>query len=182
MQLDRKLNLIIPVTRDGVKSFVHSTPISRAVFETYFMEISKTFARIYKEGLDVVAGPRIAYLLLKRVSTEMGTWDTPGGVKDGLVQEIIRLSNVLAPGASGWTMTPLHDGIQAFTEEERATIENLLVFFTVVSLLHTPGQVRDTLGGLLVLWDAQTTSSSCSEYINFLATLTKDESGGEKAA
>ena len=41
MKIDRKLNLVLSVTRDeGVEVFVHSTPISRAIYESHFLVLS----------------------------------------------------------------------------------------------------------------------------------------------
>ena len=60
MRLDNKLNLITEIeTDDKATIFVHSTPISRDVFEKYFLVISKTFASIISEGLSFISGPRV---------------------------------------------------------------------------------------------------------------------------
>jgi len=91
MKLDKALNLVIPIDQDEGRIYVHSTPISLEVFEKYFLAISKTFAAIYSEGLNVLAGPRVAALMLRRVSDDLGL-DT------GLIDEIRRLSNVIVSG------------------------------------------------------------------------------------
>ena len=102
MRINKALNLVIPVDWEmGGQIFVHSTPISREVFEQYFLVISKTFAAIFSQGLGAVAGPRIAYLMLKKTAEDMGLWAGPAGVGAGLMNEMIRLSNVIMPDEKG---------------------------------------------------------------------------------
>lgn len=191
MRIDRKLNLVIPVDRGGVQVYVHSMPVSREVFETYFLVLSKTFAKIYQESLDITVGPRVAYLLLKKIAQDARQWETDPratdgsvGVKEGLINEIVRLSNVCAPGKNGWEITQLQDVVDSgvLSEDQYGEIINALVFFTVVSHLHKKEAVQDTLNGMNSLWGISNTSSTCSEYLNTLQTSTKDESGGAKAA
>ena len=56
MKINRALNLVIPIDSEKGQLFVHSTPISREIFEQYFLVISKTFAAIFSEGLGAIAG------------------------------------------------------------------------------------------------------------------------------
>src|SRR5271154_5947554 len=110
MRLDRKLNLIIPIVRDDKSNiFVHSTPLSSEVFDTYFLVIAKTFSAIYAEGLGIIAGPRVADKMLRKVAKDMGVWDTKGGVQDGLIAEMHRLTNVVCAGKRGWEALPFAD-------------------------------------------------------------------------
>lgn len=182
MRIDRHLNLVIPVTREKGEVYVFSTPISRPVFENYFLVLGKTFSEIYQQNLNVIAGPRVAYLMLKRTAQQMGIWEGAEGVENGLMNEIRRLSNVLAPGKNGWEMTQYQDALnsKSFSDDEVGEIENQLVFFTVVSHLHKKENVKDILDGLTSLWGTLNTYSSCSEWMHSLQTLTKDENSGAK--
>ena len=125
MRIDAKLNIVIEVeTADG-SVFVHSTPLSRDVFERYFLVIGQTFAELVGKGLSLLSGPRVAALLLKDVAQRGRVWDGPGGVANGLMAEVRRLSNVIMPGPAGWRTVPLQDAIdkQLLSEDYQRSTE-----------------------------------------------------------
>lgn len=183
MRIDKKLNLVIPVNYEkGGKVYVHSTPISRDVFEQYFLVISKTFSALYAHGLSAIAGPRISYLMLKKTAEDLGMWDGPAGVKIGLLNEIFRLTNVAMPGKDGWKSLPLHTVIakEILDEDTIAEIEGQLVFFTCISTMHKREDIPTFLEPI-GLWGSETTSSDCTELVNSLKTLTEEGNTGETA-
>ena len=200
MRIDRKtLNLVIPIT-DGVKTvkdpktntekvvdkvvaYVHAAPISRDIFELYFLPLSQTFAKIYSDGLGVVAGPRVAALLLKKTAQDMGMWEGPGGVEAGLVQEIKRLANVLIATDKGWEERPYYQAVQAgeLSPDDASEVDNALAFFTVVSAIHKKSELPLILEGAARLWGAETTSFNCTEFKNSLTTSTPPAPSGPKA-
>ena len=98
MQIDRSLNFVMPVERENGTIYVHSMPISRQVFEANFLPISKTFTRLYTDGIGTTSGPRVAALMLREVATEMGIADK---IERELFAEIRRLTNVILPGNTG---------------------------------------------------------------------------------
>lgn len=176
MRINRKLNLVIPVDTDNGTIYVHSTPISREVFEKYFLVISKTFAMIYRQGLEVVAGPRVAAMLLKTVATDLGVWEGVEGVENGLVAEMRRLTNIVIPkDGKGWDTMGLQDAIDRdlLDEDDVSEVEGAVTFFTCASSMHRKTELPAILAGMTSLWDAQTTSSSFTEYRDFLATSTE---------
>ena len=189
MQVDRKLNLVVPIERNnGTTIYVHSMPISREVFERYHLEIAKTFSAIYQEGLGFVAGPRVAAMLLRRVSEDLKSWDDNPeakivGVANGLMAEVRRLSCVLVPGANGWEMVPLQEALdrKAIDEDDAAEVENALVYFTVASSMHKRTELKGVLAGASKLWGGHVTSLNCSEYSASLPTSTAAGNTGEKA-
>lgn len=184
MQIKSNLNLVIPVDYDkGGQIFVHSTPISREVFENYFLVISKTFADIFSQGLGAISGPRVAYLMLKHTAKNIGVWDGPAGVKSGLINEIIRLTNVHLPDEKGWKTIPLQVAVSRgiIDEETMAEIEGELVFFTCVSKMNKKNQAKDIMETVNGLWGSLITSLDCMEYKTFLQTSTEAESTGETA-
>ena len=82
VKLNRKLNLVLSAGSEDDTIYIHSTPISRAVFEDNFLVISRAFTAVYTNGLGPVTGPRVAALLLAaaaltKIQGEHGTW-TPG--------------------------------------------------------------------------------------------------------
>ena len=183
MKIDKKLNLVIPLERDDdTKIYVHSSPISMAVFETYYLVMAKTFSSIYNEGLGVTAGPRIAALVLKRVSENMGIWEGESGVRNGLVNEMRRLTNVIAPGENGWQSIPLQEAINKnlIDEDELSEVENALTFFTVAYRLHRKAEREAILNGASRLWGGQIESLNSTEYMSSLQTSTTDVNFGTK--
>jgi hypothetical protein len=183
LSLNRKLNLVIPIDiREGVTAYVHSTPISREVFESYYQVIARTFNGIYQGGLGTLAGPRVAKMELKRIAIEMGLWDGPAGVNSGLLGEIHRLTNVIRPGLSGWGTIPFEDALRQnyFNDDDVSEIENAIVFFIVASAMHKRSELGPVLEIVSKLWGAQTTSSNCTEYSASLPTSIETESSGEK--
>lgn len=182
MRINRRLNLVFPVDTDKGEIYIHSTPISREVFERFFLVLSKTFSAIYQEGLNVMAGPRIAMLMLRQIATDMGVWEGQDGVENGLVAEIRRLTNVIIPKeGGGYQIFPYHDVLRQkmLDPDDVSEIEGVLSFFTVVSAMHRPADLVTILAGMGSLWGAQTTSSNSTEYANSLPTSTTVETTGE---
>ena len=68
LKINRKLHLVIPIEQGNKTLYAHSTPVEAETFDNFFLPIAKTFSAIYSEGLGVIAGPRIAAKLLRRVS------------------------------------------------------------------------------------------------------------------
>jgi hypothetical protein len=99
------------------------------------------------------------------------------------MMEIRRLSNVVALGPKGWAGVPLQVALDEGTigEDERAEVENAIVFFTVASLVHRRADLPAILDGASKLWGAQTTLLNATEFAASLPTSTKDASSGERA-
>jgi hypothetical protein len=191
MKIDRHLNLVLPVDTDTGTVYVHSTPISREVFERYYLPISKTFAAIYQEGLAALAGPRVAALILRDVAEatrgkngQANAWDGPEGVENGLMNEVRRLTNVVMPGASGWETVPFDDVRRKgmMSPDDLAEVEGALTFFIVCSAMHRKEILPDFLNGMASLWGASIVSSNCTDYARSLPISKEGESSGEKVA
>ncbi|HEY4153497.1 MAG TPA: hypothetical protein VGM38_09270 [Pseudolysinimonas sp.] len=189
MRIDESLNIVVPVDRtDGTTVYVHAAPISREVFQRYWLPLSKAFALIYGEGLHL-AGPRIAAMSLQKVSEDLRVWDGPMGVQRGLMPEIRRLANVVAPGAgsnghaTGWQMIPYDDALKAelIDQEDGDEIDGVLVFFTLAWRLNLRKERKGLIDGLVALWGAQTSSSSLSEYAASLPISTETANTGATA-
>jgi hypothetical protein len=177
MKIDKNLNLVIPVERDdGAVIYVHSTPLSREVFEKYYLVIAKTLDRIHSNGLGNISGARIANLMLKEIAKELGIWDGLDGVNNGLLQEIKRLSNVLIATDAGWKTVPLYNAIASgmFSDDDIIEIENYQVFFICVSSIHKKKEIPHFLETMHRLWDTLTTSLNSTEYAASLPILTQE--------
>lgn len=108
MKISRNMHLIIPVETEMGNAYIHAAPISKEVYREHFFVLSKTFSAIFSEGLGVVAGPRVAYLMLESICKKDEIWEGATGVRNTLVNEIIRLSNLVYPvEGKGWDTKPL---------------------------------------------------------------------------
>ena len=181
MKISRNLNLIIPVRTEKGNGWIHATPISKEVFKEHFFILSKTFSAIFSEGLGVVAGPRIACLMLERISSDMNIWDGEKGVRNTLVNEIIRLANLVYPvEGKGYDTLPLdmalERGIVEFDD-----VAGELVFFTCVSSINTPEQTEQMMLAVSGMWNSRTSSLSLTDWIASLPTLKPAASSGATA-
>ncbi|MEH4647763.1 hypothetical protein POY26_26770, partial [Escherichia coli] len=156
--------------------------ISKEVFKEHFFILSKTFSAIFSEGLGVVSGPRIACLMLERISSDMNIWDGEKGVRNTLVNEIIRLANLVYPvEGKGYDTIPLdmalERGIVEFDD-----VAGELVFFTCVSSINTPEQTEQMMLVVSGMWNSRTSSLSLTEWIASLPTLKPVASSGATAS
>ena len=187
MRLDHKLNLVVEAElANGAPAHVHATPVSRLVFEQHFQVIGMTFSALWQNGLDYLAGPQMAYLMLKQVATNLNRWEGPGGVENSFVAEIVRLANVAAPeeGGRGWALTPLYDVLRdkLLDEEQAGDLMNALVFFILVSAIQRGAVKTATLDGMNALWATRTTRFGLSEWVASLPTSTATETSPQPEA
>ena len=165
--------------------YIHSTSISRSVFEQFYLELGKVFSQCF-DGISqahlALSAPQLAYAALKSIATKAGNWDGAGGVKFGLVNEIIRLTNVIVSTEKGWETIPFDVAIkrEVLSEDEEAEVLSSLVFFTAISKV-APKDLKNSfleMAGALRNWEL--TSLDSTGYQNGLPTLTKTESTGKK--
>jgi hypothetical protein len=187
MQVNRALNVIIPVDTPTGRIFVHSTPISRDLFERYWLVLSKTYSEFQRLQMMETA-PANAMRMLRRVARMVprddGTgneWDGVDGVANGLIPEMHRLTNVVRPRPAaqggGWEPVPLENA--DLDPDDLAEVESLLAFFTVISA--TPLRRRGRAEWERLIADSlecQLTSSDCTEYSRSLATSSATASSG----
>ena len=133
MRISRRLNLIVPIERDdGSTMYVHSTPVTREVFEQFFIVISKTFSDMHELGI----GSRMAALMLRKVARDLKVVED---VENGLMAEIRRMSNAVVPTAGGWETMPLDDALsrKLLDGEDAKEVESAITFFTLTSSVMT---------------------------------------------
>lgn len=186
MRINERLNIVIPLYRDGDDAYawVHSTPISREVFDSSYMLIAKTFTAIHSEGLGEVGGPKVALNIMRDVGRQMAG---PGGdgaaVTTPLMNEIRRLSSVIVRMRDSWETMPLHDAVigKLLDEDDVVEVENSLAFFTCASRMYPRNQRQDFMDGAARLWGAQMLSLNSTEFRVSLQTPTEIESTGARA-
>jgi hypothetical protein len=184
MRLDQNFNLVVPVEQEnGTKIYIYSTPISQEVFESYYLVMSKTFTTLYTEGLTLVSGARVAYITMKNIAKELGMWDGPTGVQNGLINEIKRLTVVLTPvEARGWETLPIDVAVtrSLLDEEDLSEVLNCLVFFTVLYRLHKRTERKAIIQSACALWTASITSLDSTAFTTSLTTSSEVETSQSK--
>ena len=184
MKIDRKLNIVIPVeTESKGLIYVHSTPISRDVFEQFYLELGKVFSQCFdsiNQAHLALTAPQLAYPALKTMTIKAGNWEE---VKKGLINEIVRLTNVLVIGEKGWESIPLDLAIkrEILDEDEESEVLSALTFFTAICRV-APKDLRMSfleMAGSLRSWEL--TSLDSTEYLNGLTIPVKAVTIGKKA-
>lgn len=180
-RINKKLNLVITVDdASGAKIHVHSTPISREVFETFYEELGLVFTKSFGESGSVhmaISAPQLAYPALKKVGEEKNNWDV---IKSGLVNEILRLTNIIYLSDGGWTTVPLEVAVkeEIIDEDSEREVLSSLIFFTAITFVAPKQLVKGFLDMAAALRSWAVTSSSSTEYKNGLLTSTETEITG----
>jgi hypothetical protein len=179
MEISRRMNLVTPIETDAGIIYVHSVPISKAVYRQHFLPLSKTFAAIFGQGLNVIAGPRVAYMMLEDIAKSDKAWDGTHGIKNTLVQEIIRNSTAIIPvEGKGWEEIPLDVAISRDIVDPDDVLGEI-VFFTCVYTINKPAQAKSLMEDVSSLWNSVCTSQTAMEWLTSLQTSTNKESSGE---
>jgi hypothetical protein len=178
--INKKLNLILPLEIDDKKMWVHSTPISREVFEANYLLFVKTLSNLYFNGIGPGMAPRVASFALKDMAKEI---NSENDITVPVIQEIYRLTYVLMvdPATNKWAAKPFVEVKMKnlIDEETLREVENALIYFTVASAIHLKSELPTVMVGLSSIWGAQTTSLNAMDYCNSLMTLKQEENIGE---
>ena len=187
MKIDRNLNLVMQVQtgRNGLV-YIHSASISRSVFEQFYLELGKVFSQCFdsiNQAHLALSAPQLAYPALKSLALKAGNWDGNGGVKFGLINEIVRLTNVIISTEKGWETIPFDVAVkrEILDEDEEAETLSSLVFFTAISKV-APKDLKNSfleMAGALRNWEIS--SLDCTAFQNGLPIQTKPETTGKKA-
>jgi hypothetical protein len=177
-RIDEKLNLVVSIERDGGSVYIHATPITREAFEAHFRLLAATHADLFgRGGAYAQVAPRVATLTLRDVGQREARQRGDDGGDGGsgtLLAEIKRLAMVAVPTPEGWQLLPVDAAVQrgSLDADDWREAESAIVFFTSVWWL-TPR--RDAANAAKILAQAiglSTTSSSPSEWIASLPSLT----------
>jgi hypothetical protein len=180
VSINKRLNLAVPLDTDMGKIWVHSVPLSREVFESNYLVLTRTLSAIYSNGLGPAMAPRVSAMLLRDTAKEMEIEET---VQNNLFQEIYRLTNVLMPKSTGgWETVPFGEVKmkKMVDEESLSEAENAIVYFIVASAVHIKKELPMAYQGLKSIWSAVITSSNVTVFSNSLTTSTGEGNTGEK--
>jgi hypothetical protein len=182
ISINKKLNLVLPIELDeNHKIYFHSVPISEEVFDANFWLLTRTLANLYANGAGPSMAPRIASRALRDAAKQM---DEEQDISLNLMNEIIRLTNVIMPSTNGggWQNLLYYDVKSRKLVDEKVLreVENAIVYFIVASALHLRSEIQMAYQGLVGIWKAEISSLSVMEYMNSLPTLTPIVNIGEK--
>lgn len=183
MKINRNLNIAIPISSEKGNIYAHSAPISRSVFEENYLELGKVFSQCFESISNAhlaLSAPQLAYPALKSISKAAGTWDR---VQFSLLNEIIRLTNIIHPTENGYESLPMDVAVKRgiLDEDTESEVLSSLVFFTAISRV-APMELKTSfleMAGSLRNWEL--TSSNSMEYMNSLKTLNPIVPTGKKA-
>lgn len=182
MEVNKDLNLVVPIDRGDVTVYAYSVPISRQVFESYHSVLAKAFSELTEGGISVVASLATARLALRDAAIAKGAWEGKGGVQDGLMREIRRLTQVYVPTDDGWDTMLLDDAAKRslMDEDEILEVENAIVFFTLISRMFKKSMRQIVVNGMASMAGLPTTSLPFMEWHASLQTLKEDETSPPK--
>ena len=183
MKITKDLKIAFQVDTEGHGSvLIYSPSITRDTFELYYKELGRVFADCFggdENGQHLaLVGPQMAYAALKSVAREMGTWDNPSGVQNGLINEIVRLTQVAyATDTDGWKKVPMATArAHGILDEDAAgEVLNSLVFFTAVCKVAPPKLAGGLLPVIAESFGWAFGSWGFSEYIDSLPKSTPAE-------
>lgn len=180
MKINSNLNLVVAHENDeGEKTFIHARPLSREIFRENFVILSKVYSAIFAQGIGIISGPRMAYLMLEMTARDSGLWDGKAGVENTLVKHIINGATAILPAdGKGWKSVPLEVAIEqgAVDAEE---ILGEIVFFTCVCGISKREQVSEVMKAVNGIWGSQVTSLNATEFVNSLKISPPEETTDE---
>jgi hypothetical protein len=184
LKLNRKLNFVVEVeTESGASAWVHITPILNETFKAYYAPISRAYLELFTGGGGDIAGPRVAAFVLEEHAKKLGVWDGKDGVRNGLMEEIKRLSNVVMLTDAGWKTMQYADAVsqKLFEPDDFQEVEHALCFFTLVSAMAPRTQQRGHLEFMAQFWSVRPEPLDFTAFAAGLKTSKEEESSGEKA-
>lgn len=193
MRIDRSLNLVMEIPREGAPPVVvHATAMPTEIFEQYFDLCGPAYHALLSGGYGSTA-PRYAALMFKKMAAAQlppeppvpnDAWNRAKAQIDARVKaffdELHRLTYVLMLHNGKWDMVLVDDALAAgaIDSEEMNRIDGAAVFFTVTSQ-SVPREIREVMLAGLNLLNARTESSSCTEFMRSLPTSMTAGSSGE---
>jgi hypothetical protein len=180
LSISRKLNLVLPIDTGNTKIWIHSTPISKEIFESNYLLLTKTLSNLYAHSIGPSMAPRIAALMLRDTAREI---DPISDISTDLLNEIERTTNVLMPDKDKkWQTIPFSEvkAKKLLDEDVISEVENTIIYFIVASSVHLKNELTMAYQGLRSIWSAEITSSNVTEFMRSLPTSTQTDNTGEK--
>jgi len=184
------LNLVLPIRSDenGAQLYAFHTPISREVFEANYRLLGAVKANLMSKGpaYNVSSGPIVAALTLKDEGRKdaADNGENGDGGASALLNELKRLTVVLAPTSAGWETLPIDAAIsQGYIDaEEWSETESAIVFFTCLCAMARRADKANFAAGAASILRGSITSSAAMAYAVSLPSSTTSATSASKAA
>ncbi|MDF7674743.1 hypothetical protein PT277_05325 [Acetobacteraceae bacterium ESL0709] len=178
--INERLNLVVPL--ESGKGYVHCPPLSRDAFALCWKLLARTWSSLESDELGITAGAAVAAFALKEQAEQAG----PEGetTYTSLLADINRNATYIGVSDEGFDPIPLSSALKKgwLNEEERAEVENALIFFIVASALLPAKRKKFILDMLNLLRSVDMTSLDATAYKDSLPSLTTGKATGETEA
>lgn len=175
MKISSALNLEFSLDGENGAVHFHSAPIRKEVFDDYALLLGRTIQSLYGSNAAMLA-PSLALVQLKNLAKEGGIDVKP------FLTEIQRLTKVIRAQDGEYKDLPFETALSRglIDEDEGDAALSYLVFFTFERLMRF-GMLASVHAPTMAEHGLRKSSSSLTEYIASLPTLTAPENTGETA-
>ncbi len=183
MQIARNLKIIIPVYEgEELLLSVYAEPITRLVFEANYKILAKAWSDLNAAGIGSIGLMTTAAFSLKEAALAL-YGPTEGETRyRSFLTEMLRTTTVIITQSGSWVPAPYENAKSSklLTEDDVATVESLIAFFTLVSRMVDPHWAVILRTAIELNYGVQFTSLNCMEYITSLKTLNPEDNSGKK--
>lgn len=181
MKIDKKLNLVSTINRDGaLPVYLHVLPFPYEVVEEHCFLLGNLFNNFITQIGNLGSARIAAMMLRKALSSQKQAMDKDKGATStptpSIIDEIQRLTNVIYSDDGQWKTAPLEVAFkQGIIEpDEYREVEGEVVFFMVSSAIQKRNLLEPTVGAVIGMYGGQLTVSSVTEFRDSLLTSNQD--------
>jgi hypothetical protein len=183
MRINRDLKLVIPVYEEDEHLLtIYAEPLNRMAFEAHHKIMARAWTDLNAAGIGSVGLMTTALFAIKEASTSLyGEINGPQRYFS-FVTEMLRTAQAIIPKTGTWQPVPYENAKATgiITEDDAATVESLIAFFTLGSRMVDPHWGKILRTAMQLSYSAQYTSLTCMAYAATLTTSTRDASSGKK--
>lgn len=186
MKIDKKLNLVCSISRDGGSLiYVHTSPFPYEVVEEHCLMLGSLFTSFIAQIGGLGAARVAAMMLRKKLKREQELKEDEGvkgaqtqqvQQKPNIVDEIQRQTTVIFNDNGQWKSVPLDSALKQgiISADEFREVEGEIVFFMVSSAIQKPELIKPTVGSVIGMFGGQLTLSTATEWRGSLLTSKTD--------
>lgn len=184
MQIARNLKLVLPIRNgDELIMQVYAEPISRVAFEASHKMMGRAWSDLNAAGIGSVGLMTTASFALKDSAVALYGEEEGSKRYSIFMTEVLNGASVILPNHSLGQVPYINAvGSKLISEDDNATVESLLAFFTLASRMVDPQWGHILRTGLALNFGAQYTSLSFTEYRSSLQTSKTEESSTSPGA